>query len=160
MYQLGRRLGIFSRLDDLENPFLISKVKKFYHDLSVTSKNIDDIALDWYETDFNGKNIHTIKFDTNVSPGFHIQREGVYLTFDSNNLKARPDISASDDDLQNIIVNKLNEIYLGTKPSISSNQLIMFVYEKFFRHYNDDKPSKVYSQNKAKQQKVKATAQV
>jgi hypothetical protein len=44
LYQLGRRLGILSRLEDLENPFLISKVKKFYNDLNVTSGNIDDIT--------------------------------------------------------------------------------------------------------------------
>jgi len=44
IYQLGRRLGIFSQLDDLENPYLTTKVIKYYHDFGVTSRNIDNIS--------------------------------------------------------------------------------------------------------------------
>lgn len=44
MYQLGRRLGIFSKLTDLENPYLVSRVEKYYHDLGVTDRNIDIIT--------------------------------------------------------------------------------------------------------------------
>lgn len=44
LYQLGRRLGIFTQLVDLENPYLISNVEKYYHDLGVTSRNIDNIT--------------------------------------------------------------------------------------------------------------------
>ena len=44
MYQLGRRLGIFSQLDDLEQPYLARRVKKYYQDLGVTSRNIENIT--------------------------------------------------------------------------------------------------------------------
>jgi len=44
LYQLGRRLGMFSQLDDLKNPYLVSKVEKYYHDLGVTNRNIDNIT--------------------------------------------------------------------------------------------------------------------
>jgi len=44
LYQLGRRLGIFLQLDDLEDPYLALRVKKYYHDLGVTSRNIDNIT--------------------------------------------------------------------------------------------------------------------
>ena len=44
LYQLGRRLGIFLQLDDLEDPYLASRVKKYYQDLGVTSRNIDNIT--------------------------------------------------------------------------------------------------------------------
>jgi histone acetyltransferase (RNA polymerase elongator complex component) len=44
IYQIGRRLGIFSQLDDLENPYLTTRVKQYYHDFGVTSRNIDSIV--------------------------------------------------------------------------------------------------------------------
>jgi radical SAM superfamily enzyme YgiQ (UPF0313 family) len=44
LYQLGRRLGIFSQIDDLNKPFLALKVKKCHNDLGVNIRNIDDIT--------------------------------------------------------------------------------------------------------------------
>jgi radical SAM superfamily enzyme YgiQ (UPF0313 family) len=44
MYQLGRRLGIYSQLDDMNIPYLSMRVKKYYNDLGVNSRNIDNIT--------------------------------------------------------------------------------------------------------------------
>jgi hypothetical protein len=43
-YQFGRRLGIFSKINDLENPLLLNKVKSYYQNLGVNSKNLDNIT--------------------------------------------------------------------------------------------------------------------
>jgi len=46
LYQIGRRSGLFSRLDDLDNPTLRIYAEWKYSKLSVTAKNIDSIIAD------------------------------------------------------------------------------------------------------------------
>jgi biotin synthase-like enzyme len=44
LYQVGRRLCIFSTLRDLENPYLLSQVKNYYEKLKLNSKDIDEFT--------------------------------------------------------------------------------------------------------------------
>ena len=44
LYQLGRRLGIFSTLKDLSNPYLLSQVRTYHNKLKITSKNINEVT--------------------------------------------------------------------------------------------------------------------
>jgi hypothetical protein len=46
LYQIGRRSGLFSRLDDLDDPTLRTYAEWKYSELSVTAKNIDSIIAD------------------------------------------------------------------------------------------------------------------
>jgi Radical SAM superfamily len=46
LYQIGRRSGIFSRLDDLGDPELRKYAERNYSDLQVTSQNIDRIVAE------------------------------------------------------------------------------------------------------------------
>lgn len=46
LYQLGRRLGIFSRLCDLDHPQKLAKARARYHELGITADNIDAITSD------------------------------------------------------------------------------------------------------------------
>lgn len=41
LYQAGRRLGLFSGLDDLKNPHRLKRVKKACMELGLSLKNID-----------------------------------------------------------------------------------------------------------------------
>jgi len=44
LYQLGRRLGIFSRLEDLEKPYLLAQVEQYYQNFGIMRKNIDKVT--------------------------------------------------------------------------------------------------------------------
>lgn len=44
LYQLGRRLGIFSSLSDMENPGQLAEVERAYRELRVTPDNINEIT--------------------------------------------------------------------------------------------------------------------
>jgi hypothetical protein len=44
LYQIGRRTGIFSRLDDLNDPEIRKYAEGKYADLKVTPQNIDRIV--------------------------------------------------------------------------------------------------------------------
>ena len=44
LYQLGRRLGIFSSLSDMDNPYQLTEVERAYRELNVTPDNIDEIT--------------------------------------------------------------------------------------------------------------------
>ena len=46
LYQIGRRSGIFSRLDDLSDPRLRRYAERTYSDLKVTPKNVDRIVAE------------------------------------------------------------------------------------------------------------------
>jgi len=46
LYQIGRRSGIFSRLDDLNDPKLRKYAERNYSDLQVTPQNIDSIVAE------------------------------------------------------------------------------------------------------------------
>jgi radical SAM superfamily enzyme len=46
LYQIGRRSGIFSRLDDLSNPRLRRYAERTYSDLQVTPHNVDRIVAE------------------------------------------------------------------------------------------------------------------
>jgi radical SAM superfamily enzyme YgiQ (UPF0313 family) len=46
LYQIGRRSGIFSRLDDLNDPELRTYAERRYSDLQVTPQNIDRIVAE------------------------------------------------------------------------------------------------------------------
>jgi len=43
MYQVGRRLGMFAELGDMENPDRIAKVEQMCDELGVTSENVDAV---------------------------------------------------------------------------------------------------------------------
>jgi len=42
LYQIGRRIGIFTQLSDMENPRRLAKVEKTGRQLGITSDNVDD----------------------------------------------------------------------------------------------------------------------
>jgi hypothetical protein len=42
VYQVGRRMGLFSRLSDMENPRRLAKVEKTRRQLGITPDNVDD----------------------------------------------------------------------------------------------------------------------
>jgi len=44
LYQVGRRLGIFNRLVDMESPGRLSEAEKAYRELGVTPGNVDRIT--------------------------------------------------------------------------------------------------------------------
>ena len=44
LYQIGRRTGIFSRLEDLNDPELRNYAERKYSDLKITPQNIDRIV--------------------------------------------------------------------------------------------------------------------
>ncbi len=44
LYQVGRRLGIFARLSDMENPGRLAKAEKFCRQLGVTPDNVDEVV--------------------------------------------------------------------------------------------------------------------
>lgn len=44
LYQVGRRLGIFSTLKDLENPYLLSQVKNYCDRFKLNRKNINEFT--------------------------------------------------------------------------------------------------------------------
>jgi hypothetical protein len=46
LYQIGRRSGIFSRLDDLSDPRLRRYAERSYSDLKVTPYNVDRIIAE------------------------------------------------------------------------------------------------------------------
>jgi hypothetical protein len=46
LYQIGRRSGIFSRLDDLSDPRLRRYAERTYSDLQVTPKNVARIVAE------------------------------------------------------------------------------------------------------------------
>jgi hypothetical protein len=46
LYQIGRRSGIFSRLDDLSNQRLRRYAERNYSDLQVTPQNVDRIVAE------------------------------------------------------------------------------------------------------------------
>jgi len=43
LYQVGRRLGIFARLSDMESPKRLAKAEKFCRQLGITPDNVDDV---------------------------------------------------------------------------------------------------------------------
>jgi len=43
LYQVGRRLGIFSRLNDMESPYRLAKAEKTCEEYGITSENVDGI---------------------------------------------------------------------------------------------------------------------
>jgi histone acetyltransferase (RNA polymerase elongator complex component) len=43
MYQVGRRLGIFSRISDMESPRRLARAEKFCQQLGITPDNVDDV---------------------------------------------------------------------------------------------------------------------
>ena len=46
LYQIGRRSGIFSRLDDLNDPELRRYAQRNFSDLQVTPQNVDRIVAE------------------------------------------------------------------------------------------------------------------
>jgi hypothetical protein len=44
LYQVGRRLGIFSCLSDVENSRRLASAEMTYRELGVTSDNVDEIV--------------------------------------------------------------------------------------------------------------------
>jgi len=46
LYQIGRRSGIFSRLDDLYDPELRTYAQRNFSDLQVTPQNVDRIVAE------------------------------------------------------------------------------------------------------------------
>lgn len=44
LYQVGRRLGIFSHLSDMESPGRLAKAEKFCRQLGVTPDNVDEVV--------------------------------------------------------------------------------------------------------------------
>lgn len=44
LYQVGRRLGIFSTLKDLENPYLLSQVKNYFDRFKLNRKNVNEFT--------------------------------------------------------------------------------------------------------------------
>jgi len=44
LYQVGRRLGIFSHLSDMESPKRLAKAEKFCRQLGITPDNVDDVV--------------------------------------------------------------------------------------------------------------------
>ncbi|HEA67654.1 MAG TPA: radical SAM protein [Desulfobacterales bacterium] len=44
VYQVGRRMGLFSRISDMENPFRLRKVEKTCHRLGITPDNVDEMV--------------------------------------------------------------------------------------------------------------------
>ncbi len=44
VYQVGRRMGLFSRISDMENPFRLRKVEKACHRLGITPDNVDEMV--------------------------------------------------------------------------------------------------------------------
>tara|TARA_B100002003_G_C14145171_1_gene550596 strand:- start:720 stop:1886 length:1167 start_codon:yes stop_codon:yes gene_type:complete len=44
VYQVGRRMGLFSRISDIENPFRLKKVEKVCHKLGITPDNVDEMV--------------------------------------------------------------------------------------------------------------------
>lgn len=43
LYQVGRRVGIFSRLSDMENPYRMAKVEKVCRQIGITPENVDEM---------------------------------------------------------------------------------------------------------------------
>ncbi len=43
LYQVGRRVGIFSRLSDMESPHRMEKVKKICRQIGITPENVDEM---------------------------------------------------------------------------------------------------------------------
>ena len=43
LYQVGRRLGIFARLSDLENPRRLAKVENTCREHGITPENVDEV---------------------------------------------------------------------------------------------------------------------
>jgi len=43
LYQVGRRIGIFARLSDMQSPRRLAKADKFCRELGVTPDNVDDV---------------------------------------------------------------------------------------------------------------------
>lgn len=43
VYQVGRRLGIFARLSDMQSPRRIARAEKFCRELGITPDNVDDV---------------------------------------------------------------------------------------------------------------------
>ena len=43
LYQVGRRVGIFSRLSDMENPYRLAKVEKVCRQIGITPENVDEM---------------------------------------------------------------------------------------------------------------------
>jgi len=50
LFQIGRRTGVFSRLDDLENPRLRSHAERTYEKLKINPQNIDTIVAQIIKT--------------------------------------------------------------------------------------------------------------
>jgi hypothetical protein len=46
LYQIGRRSGLFPRLDDLKNPTLRAYAERNYSDLNVTPETIDSVIAE------------------------------------------------------------------------------------------------------------------
>jgi len=44
VYQVGRRMGLFSRISDMENPFWLKKVEKACQKLGITPDNVDEMV--------------------------------------------------------------------------------------------------------------------
>jgi hypothetical protein len=44
LYQLGRRMGIYSTLNDLENPRFLSQVKLYFQQMKTMKKDINQIT--------------------------------------------------------------------------------------------------------------------
>lgn len=44
LYQVGRRLGVFSCIGDMEDPHRLATAEKAYHELGVTPDNVDEIT--------------------------------------------------------------------------------------------------------------------
>ncbi len=42
LFQVGKRLGIFSRMDDLNNPTLVAKAQEMCHQHGITHENVDE----------------------------------------------------------------------------------------------------------------------
>jgi hypothetical protein len=43
VYQVGRRLGYFSRLSDMENPRRLERTKKACKQFGITPENVDEV---------------------------------------------------------------------------------------------------------------------
>jgi hypothetical protein len=46
LYQVGRRLGIFSRLSDMDQPRRLARAERLSRELGITAENVDEISAE------------------------------------------------------------------------------------------------------------------
>jgi hypothetical protein len=46
VYQVGRRMGVFSRLSDMESPHRLRRVRQAVQEHGITPDNVDDVIAE------------------------------------------------------------------------------------------------------------------